>query len=55
MKKSTLFKTLIFVGAIALNIVFIVYLPHNILGLLGCWQLGSWMGALAGKVASRIK
>jgi hypothetical protein len=55
MKKSTLFKTLILVGAIALNIVFIVYLPHYILGLLGCWQLGAWMGDLAGKLASRIK
>ena len=55
MKKSTLFKTLILVGAIALNIVFIVYLPHYILGLLGCWQLGAWMGTLGGKLASRIK
>ena len=45
----------ILAGAITLNIVFIVYLPHYILGLLGCWQLGAWMGSLAGKLASRIK
>jgi hypothetical protein len=55
MKKSTLLTILIFAGAIALNIVFFVYLPHYILGLLGCWQLGAWMGNLAGKLASRIK
>jgi hypothetical protein len=54
MKKSTLFKILIFTAMVALNIVFIVYLPHYILGLLGCWQLGAWMGSLAGKWASRI-
>jgi hypothetical protein len=55
MKKSTLFKTIILAGAIALNIVAIVYLPHYILGLLGCWQLGAWMGTLGGKLASHIK
>jgi hypothetical protein len=55
MKKSTLFKTLIFIGAIVLNIVALVYLPHYILGLLGCWQLGAWVGSLAGKLASRVK
>jgi flagellar biosynthesis protein FliQ len=55
MKKSTLFKILIFTATVALNIVAIVYLPHYIIFLLGCWQLGGWMGSIAGKLASRIK
>jgi hypothetical protein len=55
MKKSTLFKILIFIGMIALNIVAIVYLPHYIIFLMGCWQLGGWMGSIGGKLASRIE
>jgi hypothetical protein len=55
MKKSTLLKILVFTGIVALNIVLIAYLPHYILFLLGCWQLGGWMGSIAGKLASRIK
>jgi hypothetical protein len=55
MKKSTLFKTLIFIGVIALNILLIIYLPHNVLYLCGCWQLGGWMGSIGGKWASNIK
>jgi len=55
MKKSTLFKILIFTAMVTLNIVAIVYLPHYIIFLFGCWQLGGWMGSIAGKLASRIK
>ena len=55
MKKTTLFKTLIFMGAVVLDIFAIFYLPHSLIYLVGCWQLGGWMGSLAGKVASRIK
>jgi flagellar biosynthesis protein FliQ len=55
MKKSTLLTILIFAATVALNIVAIVYLPHYIIFLLGCWQLGGWMGSIAGKLASRIK
>ena len=55
MNKTTLFKTLIFTGAVALNIVALIYLPHYILFLFGCWQLGAWMGNLASKWASSIK
>ena len=55
MNKTTLLKTLIFTGAVALNIVALIYLPHYILFLFGCWQLGAWMGNLASKWASSIK
>jgi len=55
MKKSTLFKILIFIATIALNIVLIIYLPHYIIFLIGCWQLGGWMGSIGGKWASRIE
>ena len=55
MKKSTLLTILIFAAIVALNIVAIVYLPHYIIFLFGCWQLGGWMGPIAWKLASRIK
>jgi hypothetical protein len=55
MKKSTLFKTLILVGAITLNILLIIYLSRDVIFLIGCWQLGGWMGSIGGKWASNIK
>jgi hypothetical protein len=55
MKKTTLLKTLVITGIIALNILAILYLPHSILYLIGCWQLGGWMGTLMSKIVKAIK
>jgi uncharacterized membrane protein YoaT (DUF817 family) len=55
MKRSTLFKILIFIAMVVLNIVVIVYLPHYIIFSIGCWQTGVWIGDIAGKLASRIE
>jgi hypothetical protein len=55
MKKTTLLKTLVIAGIVTLNILAILYLPHSILYLVGCWQLGGWMGTIMGKIVKAIK
>ena len=55
MNKTTLLKTLVITGIVTLNIIAIMYIPHSILYLIGCWQLGSWMGTLMSKILKHIK
>ena len=55
MNKTTLLKTLVIAGIVTLNILAILYLPHSILYLVGCWQLGGWMGILMSKIVKAIK
>ena len=55
MNKTTLLKTLVITGLVTLNILAILYLPHPILYLVGCWQLGGWMGILMWKILKYIK
>ena len=37
-------NTLIITGGVILSIALILTLPKFVLGLIGCWQIGSWMG-----------
>jgi hypothetical protein len=55
MKKTTLLKALVIAGIVTLNILAIMYLPHSIIYLIGCWQLGGWAGAVMGKILKYIK
>jgi hypothetical protein len=46
-------NTLIIIGGVVVSITLIVVLPKYILGLLGCWQIGSWLGDITSKLTNK--
>lgn len=46
-------NTLFLIGAVVTSITLVLVLPKYILGLLGCWQIGSWLGDITSKLTNK--
>ena len=46
-------NALFLIGGAIVSITLVFTLPKFILGLLGCYQIGSWVGTISGKLAEK--
>jgi hypothetical protein len=46
-------NTLLIISAVAIAVTLTIALPKFILGLLGCYQIGSWVGTISAKLAQK--
>ena len=40
-------------GGVAVSITLVLTLPKFLLGMLGCWQIGSWLGDITNKLTNK--
>jgi hypothetical protein len=46
-------NALFLIGGAIITITLVFTLPKFILGLLGCYQIGSWIGTISAKLAQK--